>query len=95
MQNRKSPAADNTVIDRAQHLQLAVVQSSGAAKPLRRSARTVIPLRTASPVLAPGEAQTQSGILPSVRSGFGRTLKFLKRLLARIDLSDFPGSCCG
>jgi hypothetical protein len=30
-----------------------------------------------------------------VRSIFGPTLRFLKFLAARIDLSHFPGSCCG
>ena len=95
MKNRISAAADSTVIDRTQHLQLAVVQSSGAAKTLRPPAGTVIPLRTALPVPVAIEAPTQSGILPGVRRGFGRTLDFLKRVLARIDLSDFPGSCCG
>ena len=95
MKNRISAKADSTVIDRAQHVQLAVVQSSGAATAPRPSAGTVIPLPTALPVPAPIEAPTQSGILAGVRRGFGRTLNFLKRALARIDVSDFPGSCCG
>lgn len=95
MKNKMSSTAKNAVIDLAPHLQLAVVQSSRAARPRRQSAGTVIPLPTALPGLARIEAQTQSGILPTVRHGFGRTLNFLKRLLARIDLTDFPGSCCG
>ena len=59
MQNRISATADNTVIDRARPLQLADVQSSGSAQALRPPAGTVIPLRTALPVLAPIEAPTQ------------------------------------
>lgn len=95
MQNRISARADNTVIDRAQHLQLAVVQPSRAANGLRQSPGTDISLPTALPGVAPIEERTQSGIPPIVPHGFGRALNFLKRLLARIDLSDFPGSCCG
>lgn len=95
MQNRISATADNTVIDRAQHLQLAVVQPLRAAKRLRQSPGTDSPLPTALPGLPPIEAQTQSGTPPTVPHGFGRALNLLKRALARIDLSDFPASCCG
>jgi hypothetical protein len=31
----------------------------------------------------------------AARTFYGRTLKFLKHLISRIDLSNFPGSCCG
>ena len=95
MKNEMSSTAKNAVIDLAPHLQLAVVPSSQATKAARQSKATVIPLRTVLPGSAPIEAQTPSGIPPAARHGFGRTLNFLKRLLARVDVTDFPGSCCG
>ncbi len=94
MKNEMPSTAKNDVIDLAPHL-----RSSPVARPRRRSTGTVIPLRTALPGLASIEAQTpsqaRSAILPTPRHGFGRTLNVLKRLLARIDVTDFPGSCCG
>jgi hypothetical protein len=94
MKNEMSSTAKNDVIDLAPHL-----PSPRVARPPRQSKGTVIPLRTALPDLAPIEAQTpsqaRSGISPAARHGFGRTLNFFKRLLARIDVTDFPGSCCG
>lgn len=30
-----------------------------------------------------------------LRYTYGSTLRFLKYLVSRIDLSHFPGSCCG
>jgi hypothetical protein len=95
MKNEMSTTSKkNDVIDLAPHL-----PASRMARPRRQSKGTVIPLRAALPDLAPIEAQTpsqaQSGMAPAPRHGFGRTLSFLKRLLARIDVTDFPGSCCG
>ena len=29
------------------------------------------------------------------RTAYSRTLRFFRHLASRIDLSDFPGSCCG
>jgi hypothetical protein len=95
MKNEMPSTAKNAVIDPAPRLQLAVVQSSRAVRPPRQPEGAAIPLRTASPALAPIEAQTLSGISPAARHGFGRTLTFFKRLLARIDVTNFPGSCCG
>jgi hypothetical protein len=37
--------------------------------------------------------QTES--TPGAPGGLSRIGKFLSRLIERIDLSDFPGSCCG
>ena len=100
MKSKISSIAKNDVLEPAPRLKPAVVPSSGAANPLRPSVGTVILLETVLPVLAPLEAQTQSGILATIRNatirnGFDRTLNFLKRLLSRIDLTNFPGSCCG
>lgn len=90
MKNKLSFATKNAVIELAPHLQ-------SLRKARRRSppAGTVIPLRPASPDPAPIAAQTQSEIPDPARRGLSRTLGFLRRLIARIDLKDFPGSCCG
>jgi len=58
-------------------------------------AGTVIVLKTGSPVLPAEDAQAQSPAPHAVPNGLSRTLNFLRRLIARIDLKDFPGSCCG
>jgi hypothetical protein len=51
---------------------------------LRRArAGTTAPLQT--PDLAPTKSST----------AFDRLRSFLSRLIAHIDLTDFPGSCCG
>ena len=90
MKNKMSSTAKNDVIDLAPHL-----PSPRVARPPRRSEGAVIPFRTTLPERAPMEAPTRSGIPPAARRGVGRALNFLKRLLARIDVTNFPGSCCG
>ena len=40
-------------------------------------------------------AKRRSQALYFIRYLCGHTLRFLKSLAARIDLSHFPGSCCG
>jgi hypothetical protein len=53
---------------------------------LRRArASTTAPLQTLD--LAPTKSSTVTA--------FDRLFSFLSRLIARIDLTDFPGSCCG
>jgi hypothetical protein len=90
MKNKMSFATENAVIELAPHL-----QSLRKARRRNPPAGTVIPLRPASPGPAPIAAQAQSEITDPVRGGLSRTLGFLRRLIARIDLKDFPGSCCG
>jgi hypothetical protein len=41
------------------------------------------------------EVPAQTGTTPREPGGFSRIRKLLNRLIERIDLSDFPGSCCG
>lgn len=84
MQNKISLATKNKVFEPASHLQFPPLQAD-----------TVIPLRIASPGPAAVAAQVESETPHPVRHGFGRTLGFLRRLVARIDLKDCPGSCCG
>jgi len=90
MKNKMSFAAENAVIELAPHL-----QSLRKARRSNAPAGTVIPLRPASPGPAPIAAQAQSETIHPVRRGLGRMLGFLRRLIARIDVKDFPGSCCG
>ena len=40
-------------------------------------------------------AQERSQSRYLLRYVYRRTLEFLKHLTSRIDLSNFPGSCCG
>jgi hypothetical protein len=84
MQNKMSFATKNKVLELASQLQLPHLPSD-----------SVIPLRVASPGPAPIAAQAESETSHPARHGLGRTLGFLRRLVARIDLKDFPGSCCG
>jgi hypothetical protein len=90
MKNKMSSAAKSPVIELAPHL-----QSSRKAPRRNFSAGTVIPLRPVSPDPAPVVEQAPSETVQPVRRGPGRMLGFLRRLIARIDLKDFPGSCCG
>jgi hypothetical protein len=43
----------------------------------------------------PAGLQTQSVAIRDERSNYRDILRRLKALVARIDLSHFPGSCCG
>jgi len=86
----RSPQAPATVIELGPRLQ-----------PLKEARRpgnppgTVIVLKSASPAPPAADAQAHSPAPDAARHGLDRTLGFLRRLFARIDLSDFPGSCCG
>ena len=84
MQNKMRSATKNKVFELASHLQFPHLRSD-----------TIIPLRIASPGPAPIAAQVESETPHPARHGLGRTLGFFRRLVARIDLKDFPGSCCG
>jgi hypothetical protein len=69
-----------------------------AAKTPRRAgnpAGTVMVLRSGSPVPPAPEARAQPEIPDAAPRGPSRIVSFLGRLIARIDVKDFPGSCCG
>lgn len=84
MQNKMSFATKSKVFELPSHLQLPHLPSG-----------TIVPVRIASPGPAPIAAQVESETPHPARHGLGRTLGFFRRLVARIDLKDFPGSCCG
>ena len=67
---------------------------SGSDMALSGGSQPMIEAAQASSQLAAKEAERPLADR-SLRSGFQRFRATLKALIARIDLPDFPGSCCG
>ena len=67
-----------------------------SANPASRSEPAVGEVAAAFPSWRGGERLASRSRIPDfARYTYSRTLGFLKSLIARIDVLNFPGSCCG
>jgi hypothetical protein len=79
----------------------AVIELAPRPRPLnparRRGAQTgsIVVLRGDAPLAQPSDARAPSDIPRATPGGLKRLQDFFARLIARIDLTSFPGSCCG